>query len=234
MGERVRRPVDADPSVHHRRRQTSQERETRNSSCAARGAHRYPARRAGPQAKTLITPPTAPPTFRGEFGTALAEVLSRHVEVAEIDDERDFYRTFTQEIRHARPSLWLWALLAAKRVSSLLPQLRTAADRGVRISVFAAPPCWDAATGRGSSIAPGRAGRGRELRRPPGPGGTRCLVEDGDDAGSPGARAGRAGQEASSWTTAKPGCPSDQVVWRRSGPGELEPPRRCPQVVEHP
>ncbi|MEV7384366.1 hypothetical protein [Streptomyces lydicus] len=57
------------------------------------------------QAKTLITPPTAPPTFCGAFGTALAEVLSRHVEVTEIDDERDFYRTFTKEIRHARPSL---------------------------------------------------------------------------------------------------------------------------------
>ncbi|MFE2162611.1 AAA domain-containing protein [Streptomyces lydicus] len=87
-------------------------------------------------AKTLITPPTAPPTFRGEFGTALAEVLSRHVEVAEIDDERDFYRTFTEEIRHARQSLWLWAPWVAKRVSSLLPELRQAADRGVRISVF--------------------------------------------------------------------------------------------------
>ncbi|MFC9428070.1 AAA domain-containing protein [Streptomyces sp. NPDC056987] len=88
------------------------------------------------QAKTLITPPTAPPTFRGEFGTALAEVLSRHVEVTEIDDERDFYRTFTEEIRHARHSLWLWAPWVAKRVSSLLPELRTAADRGVRINVF--------------------------------------------------------------------------------------------------
>ncbi|MGX1851673.1 AAA domain-containing protein [Streptomyces sp. NPDC055299] len=88
------------------------------------------------QAKTLITPSTAPPTFRGEFGTALAEVLSRHVEVTEIDDERDFYRTFTEEIRHARHSLWLWAPWVAKRVSSLLPELRAAADRGVRISVF--------------------------------------------------------------------------------------------------
>ncbi|MEU5238262.1 hypothetical protein ACH4UR_28715 [Streptomyces lydicus] len=49
----------------------------------------------------MSTPPNAPPALRGEFGTVLAEVLSRHVEVAEIDDERDFYRTFTQEIRHA-------------------------------------------------------------------------------------------------------------------------------------
>ncbi|WP_030371092.1 AAA domain-containing protein [Streptomyces rimosus] len=88
------------------------------------------------QAKSLITPPTAPAAFRGEFGTALAEVLSRHVEVTEIDDERDFFRTFTEEIRHARHSLWVWAPWVAKRVSSLLPELRRAADRGVRIRVF--------------------------------------------------------------------------------------------------
>ncbi|MFB6953568.1 AAA domain-containing protein [Streptomyces niveus] len=87
-------------------------------------------------AKTLITPPTAPPTFRGEFGTALADVLSRHVEVTEIDDERDFYRTFTEEIRHAQRSLWLWAPWVARRVGSLLHELRAAADRGVRINVF--------------------------------------------------------------------------------------------------
>ncbi|WP_406049283.1 AAA domain-containing protein [Streptomyces virginiae] len=87
-------------------------------------------------AKTLITPPHAPTTFRGEFGQALAEVLSRHVEVTEIDDERDFYRTFTEEIRQARRSLWLWAPWVARRVSYLLPELRAAADRGVQITVF--------------------------------------------------------------------------------------------------
>ncbi|MDX2936499.1 AAA domain-containing protein [Streptomyces ipomoeae] len=87
-------------------------------------------------AKHLITPPHTPPPFRGEFGIALAEVLSRHVEVTDIDDERDFYRTFTDEIRQARQSLWLWAPWVAKRIRSLLPDLRAAADRGVRITVF--------------------------------------------------------------------------------------------------
>ncbi|GAA3377580.1 hypothetical protein GCM10020367_53790 [Streptomyces sannanensis] len=87
-------------------------------------------------AKHLITPPHAPVPFRGEFGTALAEVLSRHVEVTEIDDERDFYRTFTDEIRQARQSLWLWAPWVANRIRSLLPELRAAAGRGVRITVF--------------------------------------------------------------------------------------------------
>ncbi|MEU3992283.1 AAA domain-containing protein [Streptomyces platensis] len=87
-------------------------------------------------AKHLITPPHAPTPFRGEFGTALAEVLSRHVEVTEVDDERDFYDTFSGEIRQARQSLWLWAPWVANRIRSLLPELRAAADRGVEIRVF--------------------------------------------------------------------------------------------------
>lgn len=87
-------------------------------------------------AKHLITPPHTPPAFRGEFGVALAEVLSRHVEVTDVDDERDFYRTFTAEIRQAKESLWLWAPWVANRIRSLLPELRSAADRGVRITVF--------------------------------------------------------------------------------------------------
>ncbi|MCX5446882.1 AAA domain-containing protein [Streptomyces nigrescens] len=87
-------------------------------------------------AKHLITPPHAPTPSRGEFGTALAEVLSRHVEVTEVDDERDFYGTFSGEIRQARQSLWLWAPWVANRIRSLLPELRAAADRGVQIKVF--------------------------------------------------------------------------------------------------
>ncbi|MFD8736569.1 AAA domain-containing protein [Streptomyces sp. NPDC059618] len=87
-------------------------------------------------AKNLITPPHTPPAFRGEFGIALAEVLSRHVEVTAIDDERDFFRTFTTEIRQAKQSLWLWAPWVANRIRSLLPELKAATDRGVRVTVF--------------------------------------------------------------------------------------------------
>ncbi|WP_329362998.1 AAA domain-containing protein [Streptomyces sp. NBC_01483] len=87
-------------------------------------------------AKNLITPPHTPPTLRGEFGIALAEVLSRHVEVTAIDDERDFFRTFSAEIRQAKQSLWLWAPWVANRIRSLLPELKAATDRGVRITVF--------------------------------------------------------------------------------------------------
>ncbi|MEU6931019.1 AAA domain-containing protein [Streptomyces sp. NPDC046374] len=87
-------------------------------------------------ARNLITPPTASVPYRGEFGSALAEVLGRHVEVTEIEDERGFYRAFSEEIRRARRSLWLWSPWVATRLNSLLPDLRAAADRGVRINLF--------------------------------------------------------------------------------------------------
>ncbi|RPK81257.1 cardiolipin synthetase [Streptomyces sp. ADI98-10] len=87
------------------------------------------------KAKHLIAPPTAPVPLRGEFGTALAEVLGRHVEVTDVRDETTFYDTFAEEINRAERSLWLWAPWVAKRLRSLLPAL-AAADRGVRIVVF--------------------------------------------------------------------------------------------------
>ncbi|MGY4972152.1 phospholipase D-like domain-containing protein [Streptomyces nigrescens] len=55
--------------------------------------------------------------------------------MTDVDDERDFYGTFSGEIRQARQSLWLWAPWVANRIRSLLPELR-AADRGVQIKVF--------------------------------------------------------------------------------------------------
>ncbi|MBK0372934.1 AAA family ATPase [Streptomyces sp. RB110-1] len=88
------------------------------------------------KAKHLIAPPTAPVPPRGEFGTALAEVLGRHVEVSDVHDETTFYETFAEEINRAEHSLWLWAPWVAKRLRSLLPALAAAADRGVRITVF--------------------------------------------------------------------------------------------------
>ncbi|MBK3559982.1 AAA family ATPase [Streptomyces sp. MBT56] len=88
------------------------------------------------KAKHLIAPPAAPVPFRGEFGTALAEVLGRHVEVTDVHDETTFYDTFAEEINRAEHSLWLWAPWVAKRLRSLLPALAAAADRGVRIVVF--------------------------------------------------------------------------------------------------
>jgi hypothetical protein len=88
------------------------------------------------QAKQLITPPHTHGPHLGEFGSALAEVLSRHVEVTDIQDELAFYSTFEDQIRRAKASLWLWAPWVANRVRSILPLLRDAAQRGVRVMVF--------------------------------------------------------------------------------------------------
>ncbi|MFI1002674.1 AAA domain-containing protein [Streptomyces galbus] len=84
----------------------------------------------------LITPPHEDAPHRGEFGAALADVLARHVEITGIDDETTFYSTFEDEIRAARASVWLWAPWVANRVRGILPLLREAAGRGVRVNVF--------------------------------------------------------------------------------------------------
>ncbi|GAA3116999.1 AAA domain-containing protein [Streptomyces echinatus] len=84
----------------------------------------------------LITPPHEDAPNLGEFGAALADVLARHVEVTGIDDETTFFSTFEDEIRKARASVWLWAPWVANRVRGILPLLREAADRGVRVTVF--------------------------------------------------------------------------------------------------
>lgn len=88
------------------------------------------------RANHLITPPQENERELGGFGAALADVLARHVEVTGIDDELTFFSTFEDEIRKARASLWLWAPWVAKRVRGILPLLRDAAERGVRVTVF--------------------------------------------------------------------------------------------------
>jgi hypothetical protein len=87
-------------------------------------------------ARQLITPPHADDRNLGGFGTKLAEVLSRHVEVTDIQDEREFYRTFQQHLGDADTSIWLWAPWVANRVRGILPDLRDAVARGVRVTVF--------------------------------------------------------------------------------------------------
>ncbi|MFV2116918.1 AAA domain-containing protein [Streptomyces sp. Act-28] len=88
------------------------------------------------RASHLITPPQEKARDLGGFGTALADVLARHVEVTGIDDEVTFFSTFEDEIRKARTSIWLWAPWVAKRVRGILPLLREATGRGVRVTVF--------------------------------------------------------------------------------------------------
>ncbi|MGW7082197.1 AAA domain-containing protein [Streptomyces sp. NPDC054871] len=88
------------------------------------------------RASHLITPPNEASRDLGEFGADLAEVLARHVEVTAVDDELAFFSTFEDEIRNARASVWLWAPWVANRVRRILPLLRDAVERGVRVTVF--------------------------------------------------------------------------------------------------
>ncbi|MFF2538577.1 AAA domain-containing protein [Streptomyces cyaneofuscatus] len=88
------------------------------------------------RASHLITPPHETARDLGGFGSQLADVLARHIEVTGIDDERTFFSTFEDELRAARTSVWLWAPWVAKRVRGILPLLREAAERGVRVNVF--------------------------------------------------------------------------------------------------
>jgi phosphatidylserine/phosphatidylglycerophosphate/cardiolipin synthase-like enzyme len=88
----------------------------------------------------LIAAPAAIPARLGPFGTRLADVLARHVEITAIDDERSFYETFTSRLAEARSSIWLWSPWVAKRVRGMLPALRGAVARGVRVTVFVRDP----------------------------------------------------------------------------------------------
>ncbi|MEU1162751.1 phospholipase D-like domain-containing protein [Streptomyces sp. NPDC005921] len=88
------------------------------------------------RASHLITPPQDKARDLGGFGAALADVLARHVEVTGLDDELTFFSTFEEEISKARTSIWLWAPWVANRVRGILPLLRDAAERGVRVTVF--------------------------------------------------------------------------------------------------
>jgi hypothetical protein len=91
-------------------------------------------------ATSLITPPQWQPANLGPEGTRLAEVLARHAETVDIDDERSFYEHFTRSISQAQSSVWLWSAWVASRVHTLLPILKAAVDRGVRVTVFVRDP----------------------------------------------------------------------------------------------
>lgn len=76
----------------------------------------------------------------GPVGSRLSEVLSRHIEVTDIQDERSFYETFESRLSAASESIWIWAPWVANRMRTVLPALKAAADRGVRIVVFVRDP----------------------------------------------------------------------------------------------
>ncbi|WP_280335903.1 AAA domain-containing protein [Nocardia wallacei] len=91
-------------------------------------------------AATDLIAPFAAPDRLGPVGSRLAEVLSRHVEVSDIQDEITFYETFADRLAAARESIWIWAPWVANRIRTLLPVLTAAAGRGVRIVVFVRDP----------------------------------------------------------------------------------------------
>jgi hypothetical protein len=91
-------------------------------------------------ATNLITPTTWEPANLGPEGTRLAEVLARHVTVTDIHDEKSFYEQFAHSIAEAQNSIWLWSAWVASRVRTLLPLLKAAVDRGVRVTVFVRDP----------------------------------------------------------------------------------------------
>ncbi|MCX5204214.1 AAA domain-containing protein [Streptomyces sp. NBC_00237] len=88
----------------------------------------------------LISPGTQHDTSLGMFGGRLADVLSRHVEVSDVDDEISFYETFADRLAEARTSLWIWSPWTAKRLIGLLPVLADAVNRGVRVTIFVRDP----------------------------------------------------------------------------------------------
>ncbi|RGD62079.1 hypothetical protein DR950_33895 [Kitasatospora xanthocidica] len=88
------------------------------------------------RAASLVTPLAAEAPGLGPVGARLADILSRHVEIADVQDEVAFYKTFADRLAEAKHSLWIWTPWVAKRVRSLLPALEDAVRRGVQVTVF--------------------------------------------------------------------------------------------------
>ena len=88
------------------------------------------------RAADFTRPGYEPPVEYGALGAELVEVLGRHVEVLALDDERTFYDGFLPRIQQARESIWLWAPWVKARLDTVLPALRAAEERGVRVVVF--------------------------------------------------------------------------------------------------
>jgi hypothetical protein len=93
-------------------------------------------------AAKLITPSGWDPLPLGPESAALADVLARHVEVTDIHDEVTFFAQLTSLIDSATASIWLWSPWVANRVYrlKLLPRLKAAIERSVKIVLFTRDP----------------------------------------------------------------------------------------------
>ena len=92
------------------------------------------------RATKLVTPSTWDPLPLGPESTALRDVLAQHIKVTDIHDEKTFYAQLTSLIDGAQHSIWLWSPWVANRAHKVLPHLKAAIDRGVRIAVFTRGP----------------------------------------------------------------------------------------------
>jgi hypothetical protein len=101
-------------------------------------------------AGNLITPLAWDPKPLGPESTALASVLAKHIEVTDINDEVSFYPHLTSLIDAAKVSIWLWSPWVAKRCYQVLPKLKAAIERNVKIVVFTRDPS-DKGQGRDDS-----------------------------------------------------------------------------------
>jgi AAA domain/PLD-like domain len=90
------------------------------------------------KATTLLQVPgdDAPPAL-DPVVDELAEALASHVRVVGIHDERTYFAELRRYLEEAKESVWLWAPWTTLRTEELLPALRAARDRGVRVTVFA-------------------------------------------------------------------------------------------------
>jgi hypothetical protein len=79
-------------------------------------------------------------TSLGAVGQDLADILAQHVRITAIQDERQFYETFTTHLRSAQHSLWIWAAWTANRLTKVLPAIADVASRGVKTVVFVRDP----------------------------------------------------------------------------------------------
>lgn len=79
-------------------------------------------------------------TSLGLVGKDLADILAQHVRITAIQDERQFYETFTTHLRSAQHSLWIWAAWTANRLTKVLPAIAEVAGRGVKTVVFVRDP----------------------------------------------------------------------------------------------
>jgi hypothetical protein len=87
-------------------------------------------------AQLLQVPEAGAPMELDPVADELAETLASHVRVLGIHDERTYYAELKRCLGEANESVWMWAPWTLLRTEDMLPELRLARDRGIRVTVF--------------------------------------------------------------------------------------------------